>query len=168
MRSSSAFFYLACRPCLPKHSREIGRAEGRQGPKISTKSPASGSNLTVSPIWIPVFPVACASARCHGKGTPACAREIVLHQHDLRRPGNAVGRVFDAGRNRLRRDVGHFHMPPAFQRREHHEQNWQLHCVHIRNLTRLASRRAEWVQAFDAHLLEVSSRTPVTRRIMRL
>jgi hypothetical protein len=54
--------------------------------------------------------------------------EIVLHQHDLGRVWEMrVGQILE----RLHRNahiidggvtVGHFHMPPTLQRREHHEQ----------------------------------------------
>jgi hypothetical protein len=49
--------------------------------------------------------------------------EIILHQHDLRRFRKMHVRqipertsIIDGGV-----PVAHFHMPPAFQRREHHE-----------------------------------------------
>ena len=61
--------------------------------------------------------------------------EIVLHQHDLRRVGKMHVRqipermgIIDGGVV-----VGHFHKPPPFQRREHHEQIGDTIFVRIRN-----------------------------------
>ena len=50
--------------------------------------------------------------------------EIVLHQHDLGRVGEMrVGQILERlGVIDGRVTVGDFHVPPAFQRREHHEQ----------------------------------------------
>ena len=50
--------------------------------------------------------------------------EIVLHQHDLRRVGKMHVRQISERVGKIDGGVvvGHFHMPPPFQRREHHEQ----------------------------------------------
>src|SRR5258708_8793258 len=68
--------------------------------------------------------------------------EIVLHQHDLRRVGKMHVRqipermgIIDGGVA-----VGHFHMPPPFQRGEHHEQIGDAIAFVFVIVTRLASR----------------------------
>src|SRR5271169_172905 len=68
--------------------------------------------------------------------------EIVLHQQDLRRVGKMHVRqipehmgIIDGGVV-----VGHFHMPPPFQRREHHEQIGDAIAFVFVIVTRLASR----------------------------
>ena len=82
--------------------------------------------------------------------------EIILHQHDLRGAGKmGVGQVpermsvIDGGVT-----VGHFHMPPAFQRREHHEQIGCAIALVFVIVTRLASGLGgDRVARFDDHLL---------------
>src|SRR6202140_3548158 len=82
--------------------------------------------------------------------------EIVLHQHDLRRVGKMrVGQIpervgiIDGGVT-----VGHFHMPPAFQRRECHEQIGHAIARVFVIMTRLASGfGGNRLARFDEHLL---------------
>jgi hypothetical protein len=82
--------------------------------------------------------------------------EIILHQHDLRRVGKMrVGQVLervgiiDGGVT-----IGHFHMPPALQRREHHEQIGHAVALVFVIVTRLASGLGGYRFArFDDHLL---------------
>ena len=61
--------------------------------------------------------------------------EIVLHQHDLHRVGKMhIQQIPERiGHNRWRCGGRSLHMPPAFQRREHHEQIGARRCVGIRN-----------------------------------
>src|ERR1700681_4464878 len=82
--------------------------------------------------------------------------EIILHQHDLRRVGKMrVGQIpervgiIDGGVT-----VGHFHVPPAFQRREHHKQIGHAIARVFIIVTRLASGLGgNRFARFDDHLL---------------
>ncbi len=97
--------------------------------------------------------------------------EIVLHQHDLRRVGKMrVGQilehlgVIDGGVA-----VGDLDMPPAFQRREHHEQIGDAIAFVFVIVTRLASwlggdRRARLDDQLLRGLVEAHDRA---LRIMR-
>ena len=98
-------------------------------------------------------------------------REIVLHQHDLRRAGEMrVGQIFEhVGVIDCGVTVGHFHMPPAFQRCEHHEQMGHAIAFIFVIVTRLAARRGgNGCARFDDHLLRGLVETHQrARRIMR-
>ena len=82
--------------------------------------------------------------------------EIVLHQHDLRRVGKMHVRqipehmgIIDGGAA-----VGHFHKPPPFQRREHHEQIGDAIAFVFVIVTRLAPRlRGDRRACLDDQLL---------------
>jgi hypothetical protein len=64
--------------------------------------------------------------------------------------------------------VGDFHMPPPFQRREHHEQIGDAIAFVFAIVTRLASRlRGDWRARLDDQLLPLPARPappPVSRR----
>ena len=83
-------------------------------------------------------------------------REIILHQHDLRRAGKmGVGQILERmGVIDGCVTVGDFDAAPAFQRREHHEQIGDAVAFVFVVVTRLASGRGWNGRArLDDHLL---------------